>query len=120
MAMCADIAGAGLPANAAEDSYSLLPILLNPSSEKWHRPDVINHSINGTFAIRSGKWKLIAGSGSGGRGKPGSRPWSKPYQLYGLDADPSERNNLVEKYPEIVKNLSKKLKIMKSGRSVVR
>ena len=117
-ATCAEISGGPLPEGAGPDSFSFLPLLLG-KEETWSRPPVIHHSGNGTFAIREGKWKLIAGSGSGGRGVPRSRPWSRPYQLYDLEADPGERENLIEKHPHIAARLTARLQeIIRAGRSV--
>ena len=67
-ATLADIVGADLPEQGAEDSFSLLPLLRGKS---WGRPraPVIHHSSGGMFAIRDGRWKLVAGNGSGGREK---------------------------------------------------
>ncbi len=107
-ATCADITGAPLPKGAGPDSFSFLLLLLG-RDDAWRRPPVIHHSGNGTFAIREGKWKLIAGSGFGGRGIPRSRPLSKPYQLYDLESDPGDRTNLIEKHPDIAARLTARL-----------
>ena len=68
LATAAAASGAKVPTDAAEDSFSLMPLL---EGNAWKRAPVIHHSANGTFAIRDGKWKLIASAGSGGREKPG-------------------------------------------------
>ena len=65
MATCAEILGVKLPETAAEDSVSILPILLD-SDNAPHREAVVHHSIDGKFAIRQGKWKLEFCLGSGG------------------------------------------------------
>ena len=57
------------------------------------------------FAIRQGRWKLVLGNGSGGRQAPRGRPFTKPYFLADLQADPSEKTNLAEKHPEIASRL---------------
>ena len=117
-ATAAEVTGGPVPGGAGEDSCSFLALLLG-KEKGWKRPPVVHHSINGTFAIREGKWKLIAGAGSGGRGIPRSRPWSKPYQLYDLKADPGETKNLAEKHPDITSRLEARLKkIIASGRSL--
>ena len=54
---CADLLGVTLPAETAEDSQSILPILLDKPGAHG-RADAIHHSIDGMFAIRQGKWKL--------------------------------------------------------------
>jgi arylsulfatase A len=69
MATCAEITGAKIPPGAAEDSFSLLPILLGTATAPI-QPAVVFHSINGSFAIQQGSWKLELCPGSGGWGDP--------------------------------------------------
>ncbi len=108
MATVADILGVPLPNNAGPDSVSFAPLFGN-RRDTWRRPPVIHHSANGTFALRAGRWKLIAGSGSGGRGTPRSKPWSKPYQLYDMQADPGETHDLASQHPDRVTQLTQTL-----------
>jgi len=117
MATCAEITSANLPENAAEDSFSILP-LLTGNDAAWKRAPVVHHSSNGTFALRNGKWKLILGSGSGGRGLPKSKPGDRPYQLYDMNNDPLETTNLIDRYPEIASRMEKMMeRLIQSGRS---
>ncbi len=108
LATCADLLGATLPADAAEDSVSFLPALLGRAGAT-PRPAVVHHSIHGVFAIREGPWKLIAGAGSGGWAKPGDAEalaaGLPPLQLYHLDDDPGETKNLQAARPEVVTRL---------------
>ena len=116
-ATLAALVGAELPEDAAEDSFSLLPLL---RGRTWDRPraPVIHHSSRGMFAIRDGRWKLIAGNGSGGREKPAGKPFGRPYQLYDLEADPSERRNLYDRNPIVAERLEQALeRIRARGRS---
>ena len=53
-----------------EDSYDLTALFENPAPEIPIREATVHHSINGSFAIRKGDWKLIMCPGSGG--------WSYP------------------------------------------
>jgi arylsulfatase A len=93
-----------IPPAAGEDSISFLPLLSAP--EKNHRrPPVIHHSGGGMFAIRDGKWKLVLGSGSGGREQPKGKVFEKPFALFDLKADLSEKVNLIESYPEVAELL---------------
>ena len=108
LATCAEITNFNIPEKAAEDSFSFLPDLKG-KKRSTKRPPVIHHSANGTFALRDEKWKLIFGNGSGGRGLPKSKPFSKPYQLYDMKADPSETKNLAEQHPEVVQRLTEEL-----------
>ena len=57
-ATCADILGAETPVAAAEDSVSFLP-LLRQRKGKPRRVPLVNHSADGEFAIRDGRWKLL-------------------------------------------------------------
>ena len=66
MATCAAIIQYPLPENAAEDSYNLLPLILEGSNVEYFREATVHHSLSGMFAIRKGKWKLIEGLGDGG------------------------------------------------------
>jgi arylsulfatase A-like enzyme len=107
-----EVVGQEVPEGAAEDSYSLLAMLSGDQSAERGAP-VIHHSVNGTFAIRDGKLKMIAGMGSGGREKPKGEPFSEPYQLYDIDADVSESNNLALESASDVKRLSEMLDAMR-------
>ena len=99
----------------AEDSFDFLPALLPPSPSAattrptWQRPHIIHHSLNGTFAIRKGPWKLVVENlGSGGFSKPAMQrpgPDDPKGQLYNLDEDPTERHNLYKSHPAIVSEL---------------
>lgn len=86
--------------------------LLTGESLKTVRADLINHSIDGTFAIRQGNWKLILGKGSGGWTTTQESPES--IQLYNLKDDPQELDNLQAKHPELVKEMTEKLEKYKS------
>ena len=57
------------------------------------------------FAIRDGNWKLVLGNGSGGRERPRGQPFAKPYHLFDLTQDISERKNLIDEYPEVASRL---------------
>ncbi len=122
LATTAAIVDAPLPADAGEDSFNILPALLGQSSEKPIRPATVHHSIDGTFAIRSGPWKLIEGHlGSGGFSKPRRVEPNKlgpQVQLYNLESDPVEQHNLWENHPDVVRRLTAQLdRIRMSPRS---
>ena len=120
-ATSADLIGKldSVPASAAEDSFSFLPTLAGKDQKA--RPFTIHHSINGSFAIRQGKWKLCLCPGSGGWSAPRPGKASKnlpPIQLYDLEHDPAEKTNLQDKHPEVVKTMVKALSIaIKEGRT---
>jgi arylsulfatase A len=120
-ATCAEILGVRLPADAAEDSVSMLPALLGTATKPL-REATVHHSINGSFAIRQGNWKLCFCPGSGG--------WSAPrpdrddtsgmptLQLFDLAADIGEKNNVAADNAAIVQRLTRLLKkYVAEGRS---
>jgi len=121
MATCAEMVGAKLPAHAAEDSVSILPALLGQAANPL-REAVVHHSINGSFAIRQGSWKLILSSSSAGWSDPRpNSPAAKalpPVQLYDLARDVGEKTNVQAENPEVVERLTKLLeKYVAEGRS---
>ena len=110
LATLAEVVGHDVPDNAAEDSVSLLPVLLSEENDKPLHEAVINHSISGHFAVRGGKWKVLFCRGSGGWSAPRETVAMKqempPVQLYDLDSDPKESINVAGKHPDIVKQLT--------------
>jgi arylsulfatase A-like enzyme len=93
LATCAEIADENLPANAGEDSVSFLAYLQGRQPAEPLREAVVHHSIRGVFAIRKGKWKFIDGVGSGGWSGKGD---GLPGQLYNMETDPIEQDNLYD------------------------
>jgi len=105
-ATCADIVNCSIPDTEGEDSFSMMALLTRNSSQS-SRKATIHHSINGSFAIRKGKWKLIMCPGSGGWSFP--RPDNEAamdtlprLQLYNLEKDPKEEQNVYANYPDTV------------------
>jgi arylsulfatase A len=120
-ATCAEITGGKVTDEMAEDSVSMLPALLNRAEKPLHEA-IVHHSINGSFAIRQGKWKLEFCPGSGGWSdpKPGSPAAGKlpPLQLYDLSVDIGETKNIQADHPQVVADLTKLLeKYITEGRS---
>ena len=110
-ATLAEFTGKPLPAESAEDSVSFLPALSGKPIVST-RAGVIHHSISGHFAYRQGKWKLLLAKGSGGWSAPkeGKVPAGSPIaQLYDMEEDPGETNNLYGTHPEGVERLLKQL-----------
>lgn len=109
IATSAAIVGAELPDNAGEDSYSILPALLGEEYEGSIRDGIVHHSVDGMFSIRQGKWKLILGVGSGGFSQPrrvDPAPGEPRGQLYDMENDTAEANNVWADNPEIVERLT--------------
>ena len=110
-ATVADILEKPLPANAAEDSVSLLPALKGGTAPVRKR--LIHHSVNGSFALRQDQWKLILAQDSGGwtAPTPGSAAAKglPAVQLYDLSKDIGEEHNLEAEKPELVAQLTRVL-----------
>lgn len=87
----AKLAGAGLPTDRIIDGKDIWPTLTGraPSPHQaffYHRGNTLN-------AVRSGKWKLHLKNG-------------KPAQLYDLQTDIGESNNVIRSHPEVVTKLN--------------
>ncbi len=117
-----ELTKAPLNDQTAEDSFSFLSEVTDIKSTFPKRDAIIHHSSNGFFAIRKGNWKLIMCSHSGGNGFPKETSEEAktmpPIQLYDLSKDIAENNNVYDKNPEVVKELTELLtKYVKNGRS---
>ena len=94
---------AGLPVNKKVDGISILPTLLKNGTQPQH--DYLYwefHENNGRQALRWKNWKLIKLNVS--------TPATTIVELYDLDADPSEKNNVADKFPGMVKKLDALMK----------
>ncbi len=130
-ATAAELVGARIPDTAAEDSVSLLPVLRGEGGRTpVPRTTLVNHSAEGRFAIREGRWKLLLWPGSGGWSSPTPAPsqWLKTeatdlatlprFQLYDLAADPAEKTSVAATHPEVVQRLGRELRAtIERGRS---
>ncbi len=98
MATCLDAAGAKYPEKVNGETVtppegkSLLPAFDDKPVER----DALYWEHEGNRAVRVGKWKLVA---KGPAGK---------WELYDLDADRTETNDLAAKHPERVKEMTAK------------
>lgn len=119
LATVSEITDEPMPSESGEDSVSFLSALKGGKINST-RAGVIHHSITGHFGYRLGKWKLLLAKGSGG--------WSSPRenesrdmpvaQLYNLETDPAETENLYAAHPEIAAKLLQQLESdITTGRS---
>jgi arylsulfatase A len=128
MATVAGIVDCDLPADAAQDSFNMLPALLGATTPI--REFALQESWYGFKSIRKGHWKYLDHQGSGGNNYKRQGPWGPseyalpdtapdaPGQLYNLAEDPGETTNLYHEHPEIVKALKAKLDaLVAAGRS---
>ena len=129
MATLAQIIGTELPENSAEDSFDFSEVWLGKSQDA-----VRDHLIHQGFAgdrklgLRDGNWKLLNFTGSGGNNYAKSKLLQQyilaesapgaPGQLYDMNADPGETNNLYFEHPEVVARMNQQLNSLKAaGRS---
>lgn len=104
MATAAAITEAKLPKGSAEDSNNILPLMLGEKG--LQHSSVVNHDYSGRFAIRKGKWKLVLG---------------KVDQLFNLEKDPKESEDLAASHSDLVEEMKKILAEYKEeGHSVIR
>ncbi len=115
LATCAAITDATLPEDAGEDSYDMLPALRRSTGQSPIREATIHHSIEGMFAIRAGRWKMIEGRGSGGW-TGGGEDDPAAGQLYDMTADLEEKRNLYLEQPDVVERLSALLERYRNGK----
>lgn len=111
----AELVGASLAPNQAEDGVSFLSALLDPSLVR-DRPGLIVHHEG--VAYRRGDWKLITQLGSAGFSTPKHitpGPDAPPGQLYHLGEDPGEQRNLWTSRPELADELRRELERVRGG-----
>ena len=106
-----------LSADAGEDSFSFLHVLLDRPPSRAVRDTLVMSSMQGLWAIRQARWKLILGQGGGGLGwnAAEANPDEPPGQLYHLADDLAERTNLYEHRPEKAEELRALLKRIQSN-----
>lgn len=109
LATCASIVGVELPEDAGEDSYDILPALLGEPRDEPIREATVHQAGDGSFSIRQGRWKLENTPSSGGYGNLSDaevrRQRLPPIQLYDLDADIGETQNVYDQFPDVVRRL---------------
>jgi arylsulfatase A-like enzyme len=117
MATCAELSGQELDWNAGEDSFSFLSAITAEPSVMEERSTLVSQAISTSLSIRKDNWKLILDMSSGG--------WSSaeitngpPMQLYNLEEDIAEQENLYSEMPGKAEELEILLETFKKeGRS---
>lgn len=121
MGTSAAATGIELPADAAPDSFNLLPVLLG-EPDAHPRDSLIVMSGKGDLAIRQGQWKYIPdlslANGWGAhqrKGQPKADGKSTGPGLYDLSKDPGETENLQATRRDLCKRLGDLIE--KAGKS---
>ena len=118
MASLATLTGRPLAAEEGPDSFDHLPTLLGES--QMGREHLVQHAIGGTLSLRKGPWKYIESSD---RSKYNSNTDIElgndtVTQLYNLDQDPGERQNVAAENPAVVDEMEALLQSLREdGRS---
>jgi arylsulfatase A-like enzyme len=94
----AKIVGVEVPEGACGDSRDLSYVILGESEAG--RESLVEQPAWGPWGYRKGPWKLID---------------SKEPQLYFLDDDPAERNNLAKDRPDKLRELRRELRALTSA-----
>ena len=102
--------GDSLPEAETLDSHNLLPAFRGDTLSQPIRQEL----IIGEDVVRQNQWKFIAGGGEGvlsrvyGRGVS-EAPVEQPNELYNVEEDPDETNNLYETMPDKAEELAELL-----------
>ena len=99
-----NLAGVPLPDDRKIDGKSLLPLLRAGTGQRhheyvYHAWDRYFPNPNNRWSISDQQWKLACQVGTG------KQATEKNWQLYDLQSDLSEKTNLINKHPEIVRRL---------------
>jgi arylsulfatase A-like enzyme len=105
MSTCLEVAGISHPKEfGGHEIQPLEGVSLKPAfqGKKLGRKDALyfDHHLNG--AIRDGQWKLVR------YGETGREPKLRAWELYDMEKDRSETNNLASEYPDRIKALAAK------------
>ncbi|MFK7767126.1 MAG: sulfatase-like hydrolase/transferase [Mariniblastus sp.] len=97
----AKVAGAEIPASTESDGIDLTGVVQGKPVER-KKPMIWDfNGYGGITAVRSGKWKTVRTSVK--RSKKKTPAW----ELYDLDKDPTESNDLASEFPDVVLEMEK-------------
>lgn len=112
-----------LPEDACLDSFNVLGALLGEQDGEG-RDHLVqqDNGSSGTFGLRSGSWKLHQYKKKSARNVVVERQLENSkvseYQLFDLENDPAEKNNVIEQNPQVASRLKQQLSdIIDQGRS---
>lgn len=138
LATFAEITGQTVEEKQLADSVNVLPALVGNPTEPVRKDLVLMARRSSHVSLRKGKWMYIPAKGAGGFwGKPGThgaggpacvshvgnvnsdiengkiKKDAPPAQLYDLEADVNQTQNLYAQYPEVVQEMQALLKMIK-------
>lgn len=100
LASFAALVGVDLPRDQAPDSRNILPALLG--EDPTGLTEMVEESGN-NLALRRGAWKLIV------------HPGNRAPELYNLDTDPGEANNVAKDHADLVTELRAELEAIQAA-----
>ncbi|MDQ8208239.1 sulfatase-like hydrolase/transferase [Coraliomargarita sp. SDUM461003] len=142
LATFATIVGRELTAEEQQDSINMLPALTGNPEQPLRTEMIMTPNKPSHASIRIGKWMYIPAQSDGGfkGSKPHQHAWGGPAvttlvgtpnsdivngkikkgaprgQLYDLEADRNQTQNLYNQYPEVVAQMEARLREYKSGK----
>lgn len=100
----AALGGAAMPADRIIDGKNILPLMENEANAGSAYDAFFYYLMNNLMAVRVGKWKLHVNTIVWPE-----RRYDPTVELYDLEADVGETNNVAEQYPDVVAQLQEKL-----------
>ena len=94
----AGLGGATVPDDRIIDGRDIRPLMLSEDGAESPHETFFYYMLNSVEAVRCGKWKLHVRKGG-----------DEISELYDLEADVGEANNVYDEYPDIVAELMKRL-----------
>ena len=94
----AQVGGAQIPTDRIIDGRSLLPMMESPYTAESPHDAFFYYLMDELEAVRNRKWKLHV-----------AKRHQEVRELYNLEEDPGETENLYDLHPEVVRELSAKL-----------
>ena len=91
----AEVGGAELPVDRIIDGRSILPLMLSGGTAESPHATFFYYRMNNLEAVRDKKWKLHVRKGD-----------REIRELYNLEADPGETQNVYDSHPSVVADLS--------------
>ena len=92
------------------DGKDIGPLLTGPADARTPHEAFYYYRVNTLEAIRAGNWKLRQVPVKVKKGQKQAKPKRPQPELYDLNQDISEKNNLAAQHPEIVAKLTKMMK----------